>query len=78
MSDIRIPAPVIIQEALDERTWKATLPNGKVITVYHTHFSGLPRPSPGDRCTVHLSLCDFDHGKIVAVEGVKGAASMTN
>ncbi len=45
MSDIRIPAPVTIQEAVDERTWKAALPNGKVITVYQSRRSTLPSPS---------------------------------
>jgi hypothetical protein len=69
MSDIRIPAPVTIQEVLDERTWKASLPNGKIITVYQGRRAELPPISVGDRCTAHLSLCDFDHGKIVAVEG---------
>jgi hypothetical protein len=69
MSDIRIPAPVIIQEALDERSWRATLPNGKVIIVYERKSHPMPPIKPGDRCTAHLSLCDFDHGKLVAVEG---------
>lgn len=70
MSDIRIPASVVIREAVDARSWLATLPNGKVITAFESKVRkvALPAIKPGDRCTVHLSLCDFDHGKIVAVE----------
>lgn len=68
MSDIRIPALVVIQEALDARSWRATLPNGKNITVYLRRSHPVPPIQIGDRCTAHLSLCDFDHGKIVAVE----------
>jgi hypothetical protein len=68
MSDIRIPASVTIREPLDGRSWHAALPNGKVIIAYLRKSVALPPVKPGDRCTVHLSLCDFDHGKIVAVE----------
>jgi hypothetical protein len=71
MSDIRIPAPVVIREPVDSRSWRATLPNGKEIIAFESKVRkiALPPIQPGTRCTVHLSLCDFDHGKIVAVEG---------
>jgi hypothetical protein len=68
MSDIRIPATVVIQEELDHRSWRASLPNGKMIIVYERKSHPLPSVKVGDRGTAHLSLCDFDHGKLVAVE----------
>ena len=73
MSDIRIPAFVTIRDAVDQRSWRAELPNGKVILVYQRKSANFPPIKTGDRCTVHLSLCDFDHGKIVAAESA-GAA----
>jgi hypothetical protein len=77
MSDIRIPASVTIREPVDSRSWKATLPNGKEIIAFESKVRkiSLPRIQPGTRCTVHLSLCDFDHGKIVGVEAPAPIAS---
>jgi hypothetical protein len=62
--DVRIVAPVIIREVIDERTCRAALPNGKLI------FGFLERPGvtlePGASAKAILSLCDFSRGEIIA------------
>ena len=55
MSDIRIPAPVVIREPVDSRSWRATLPNGKEIIAFESKvrkvalppIKPLPTPPPG-------------------------------
>ena len=61
--DVRVIAPVVIREIIDERTCHATLPNGKVI------FGFKERPEvallEGASAKAILSLCDFSRGEIV-------------
>ncbi len=61
--DVRIVAPVVIQEVLSERTCRAALPNGKLI------FGFIERPgltlTQGAAAKAILSLCDFSRGEIV-------------
>jgi len=61
--DVRILAPVIIREIIDERTCRASLPNGKMI------FGFKERPevvlNEGASVKAILSLCDFSRGEIV-------------
>ena len=67
VGDIRIPAPVILTEILCERTYRGTLPNGKVILVYEkrNRVQQQQQRQVGERVTVGLSLCDFSSGAIV-------------
>ena len=61
--DVRIVAPVIIREVVDERTCRASLPNGKII------FGFVERPEvtlvEGAAAKAILSLCDFSKGEII-------------
>lgn len=65
MSDIRLIAPVKIQEVLTHRTYRATLPNGKEIIAYAQGLDGIPPLNSGDDYHVLLSLCDFDEGRLI-------------
>ncbi len=71
MSDVRIQASVIIREVLDGRTYKASLPNGKIILAYAQPLDRIPVMVVGDVGSVLLSLCDFDEGRLVP-EDLKG------
>ena len=61
--DVRIVAPVVIREVIDDRTCRAALPNGKII------FGFKERPevalTEGASAKAILSLCDFSRGEIV-------------
>ena len=63
-SDVRIAARVVIREILNERTTRATLPNGKVIIAYARKLDPVPELRVGDEWTVLLSLCDFSRGRL--------------
>ena len=65
MSDLRIRTTVEIKEVLSERTYRATLRNGKVILAYSERLDQLPTLTVGERCSVLLSLCDFSEGRVV-------------
>ena len=65
MSDVRIEARVIIREIHNDRTARATLPNGKVILVFARKRDPVPELRVGDEWTVLLSLCDFSCGRLV-------------
>lgn len=65
MSDLRIRTTVEVREVLTERTYRAALRNGKVILAYMENLDRLPPLAVGDRCSVLLSLCDFNEGRIV-------------
>jgi hypothetical protein len=66
VGDIRIPAPVTLTEILSERTYRGTLPNGKVILVYEKRNRVKQQQRHvGEHVTVGLSLCDFSSGAIV-------------
>ena len=65
MSDVRIEARVIIREIHNERTARATLPNGKVIVAYARKRDPVPELRVGDEWTALLSLCDFSCGRLV-------------
>ncbi|MEY4484046.1 MAG: hypothetical protein RL693_1498 [Verrucomicrobiota bacterium] len=71
MSDVRIQASVVIREVLDGRTYKAELPNGKLILAYAQPLDRMPVMKPGDNGSVLLSLCDFNEGRLVP-EDLKG------
>ncbi|MDB5687987.1 MAG: hypothetical protein JWR77_2576 [Rhizorhabdus sp.] len=64
--DVRIVAPVVIQEVLTERTCRAALPNGKLI------FGFIEQPGlvleQGISAKAILSLCDFSRGEIIPGE----------
>ncbi len=63
LGDIRIVAPIVIREVIDQRTCRATLPNGKLIYGY------LDKPGivleAGLQAKALLSLCDFSRGEII-------------
>lgn len=65
MSDIRIQASIVIREVLDGRTYKAELPNGKLILAYAQPLDRMPLMKAGDVGSVLLSLCDFNEGRLV-------------
>ena len=65
MSDVRIHAPITIREVLSHRTWRAALPNGKLIFAYARPRDPHPPLQPGDTAYVLLSLCDFSEGLLV-------------
>ncbi len=65
MSDVRIHAPVTIREVVSPRTYRAELPNGKMIFAYILTGDEIPPLTPGTPYSVLLSLCDFDSGRLV-------------
>jgi hypothetical protein len=65
MSDIRIRTTVRIHEVLSHRAARATLRNGKIILAYVEPGDDRPPLQLGERCSVLLSLCDFNEGRIV-------------
>jgi hypothetical protein len=62
--DLRIAAPVVIRELLSNRTYRASLPNGKMILLFESTPEGSAQRSVGDELTAGLSLCDFSVGVI--------------
>lgn len=68
MSDIRIQASVIIREVLDGRTYRAALPNGKLILAYAQPLDRMPAMKTGEIGSVLLSLCDFNEGRLVPAD----------
>ena len=65
MSDVRIKTKVVIQEVLSERTYRASLKNGKEILAYAQSLDRIPTLKAGDEYHVLMSLCDFDDGRLV-------------
>lgn len=65
--DIRIHSTAVIQSVIQERTWKAALPNGKVILAFRKpkQAIGAPELQPGDVVKVSLSLLDFSKGEVL-------------
>ena len=65
--DIRIETTAVIQSGINERTWHATLPNGKMILAFRRpkQAQSAPELHPGDKVTVSLSLLDFSKGEVV-------------
>jgi hypothetical protein len=65
MSDVRIRTKVIISEVLSDRTYRASLKNGKSILAYAQSLDCIPPLKVGDEYHVLMSLCDFDDGRLV-------------
>ena len=68
MSDVRIKTKVIIREVLNERTYRASLKNGKTILAYAQSLDRIPKLDVGDEYCVLLSLCDFEDGRLVPAD----------
>ena len=67
MTDVVIPATVVIRETLTDRTFRGTLPNGRSIIIFVQRMSPLPQVTPGDTVVAALSPADFSRGKFVQV-----------
>lgn len=65
MSDVRIKAPVVICEVINERLYRASLPNGKIILAFTRVLDRIPPLNVGDSIFVLLSLSDFNEGRLV-------------
>lgn len=65
MSDVRVLAPVTICDVVNERTYQATLPNGKKILAFAQGLDRIPPLQPGDAYHVLLSLCNFNEGRLI-------------
>lgn len=61
----RIEAPVIIQEVITPDTWRASLPNGKLIFAYCSWKTPQREFDIGDAVTARLSVQDFSRGEVV-------------
>lgn len=68
MSDLRIRTTVEIRQVLNERTYRAALRNGKIILAYMENLDQIPPLAVGEKCSVLLSLCDFNEGRIVPAD----------
>jgi hypothetical protein len=60
-----IHAEVVIREAHTHRTWRAALPNGKIVTAFLEE--GLPPTvfANGARLLARMSVTDFSRAEIV-------------
>jgi hypothetical protein len=65
VGDVRIPAEVVIAERLSGRTYRGTLPNGKVILLFEARGVTETHRAVGDTVRVGLSLCDFSSAAIL-------------
>jgi hypothetical protein len=65
MSPTILTATVVIREILNERTWHATLPNGKQIIAFARLRSPRPDLKPGDTTQVWMKVDDFGRGEVV-------------
>lgn len=65
--DIRIHTTAVIQSAVNERLWKAALPNGREILAFRKpqQADGAPVLNPGDSVKLSLSLLDFSQGEVL-------------
>lgn len=68
MSDIPIEAPVIIRERLSDRTFRGTLPNGKVVLVFVPSDEPAPDLRGGEQIIGALSLADFSRCKFIRTQ----------
>lgn len=62
----RVQGPVTIVAVLNEDTFHASLPNGKVILLYRRRQSPTRTLSVGDQAVASLSVQDFSCGELVA------------
>lgn len=60
----RIPATIIIEETLTDRTWHGRLPNGKQILAFCRPRSARPTLTVGDKIDVWMTVEDFSRGEI--------------
>lgn len=60
----RIPASVVIEEVLTDRTWHARLPNGKQILAFARPRSPQRTLNVGDRIEVWMTVEDFSRGEV--------------
>ena len=63
--DVRILTTVTIREVLDERTYAATLANGKQVLAYAQPLDGVPPLLAGDRPKALISLCNFNEVRLL-------------
>ena len=63
MRDIPVPAEVIIESVLTERTFRGHLSNGRSIFIFVPRMAPLPQIEAGDRILANLSLSDFSRGE---------------
>lgn len=76
--DERIRGPVVITQVMNERTYRGTLPNGKVVLAFYPRTK-VGRPlNIGDRVVIELSLFDFSEGEIVEITALCSDAARGN
>ena len=63
--DQRITAPAVITEVLDDRTYSARMPNGKMMLAFYPRLRVGPALKADDAVTLAISLYDFSQGEIV-------------
>lgn len=76
--DERIRGPVVITEVLNERTYRGTLPNGKIVLAFYPRTRVGQALSVGDRVVIELSLFDFSEGEIVEITALCSDAARGN
>jgi len=60
-----VPAEVTILSQHSDRTWHATLPNGKAVIAFRTPDESTLTLAPGERAPVELSVSDFSRAHLV-------------
>lgn len=68
MADKRIIGQAVIKEVISDRTYHASLPNGKVIFAFFPSHRQEPQLAVGAQVRVALSLYDFSEGEIVGTD----------
>ena len=63
MRDIPVPAEVVIESVVTERTFRGRLTNGRSIFIFVPRMAPLPQVEAGDRILANLSLSDFSRGE---------------
>jgi translation initiation factor IF-1 len=67
--EIPITTSAEILESLDERTFRANLPNGKTVHAHIPKRTTFPsKLQPGDRVTLELNPYDFSRARIRPLE----------
>lgn len=65
MIPITVPAEVTILSQHSDRTWHATLPNGKHVIAFRTPDEPTLPLQPGDRAPAELSVGDFSQAHVL-------------
>lgn len=60
----RIPASVVIEAVLTDRTWRARLPNGKEILAFARPRHPQRTLHVGDQVQVWMTVEDFSRGEV--------------